>query len=70
MYLIDLNTWINERGVIESLKPLQRCKSLEYVSFGDTIIEDGDLECLMHIKSLKGVFFKNKRTYNKKNRGL
>jgi Leucine-rich repeat (LRR) protein len=58
--------YFDECGVIESLRPLQRCKSIEYVSFGDTIIEDGDLECLMHIKPLKGVFFKNRRTYNKK----
>jgi len=55
----------DECGIIESLTPLIQCKFLKYVSFGNTTIKDGDLECLTKIKTLQGVFFKNKIHYNK-----
>lgn len=56
----------DECGTIESLCPLMHNQHLEYIAFGDTIVEDGNIECLTKIKTLKKVFFRNKRHYNLK----
>lgn len=58
--------WFDECGKVESLKPIIESSSLEFVLFGDTIIEDGDIESLTNLRTLKGVYFRNKKNYNKK----
>ena len=58
--------WFDGCGKVESLNPIVESSSIEFISFGDTIIEDGDIECLTKIRSLKGVYFRNKKFYNMK----
>lgn len=57
----------NDGGKIKSLAPLSESKSLKTVSFyGTTDIEDGDLDVLTRIESLKSVKFGDRKHYSLK----
>lgn len=58
--------WFDNCGIVESLKPISKLTSLKFIAFGDTIIKDGDIECLFELKILKGAYFKNRKHYNSK----
>lgn len=49
---------------IESLIPLKECKKIEFLLIADTKIEDNNLSILKEIKTLQGVFFQDKKTYD------
>jgi len=56
---------LNNDGVIESLKPLDRLSCLESVLFYEsTNILDGDLSPVFHQKNLRRVSFRNRRHYS------
>ena len=58
---------IEIRGNIPSIAPLISLPNLEHIDLGgSTIIDDGNLECLLKFPSLKFVNFRNRRHYNLK----
>jgi hypothetical protein len=59
--------FLNNCGDIQSLRPIQSLKDLEWVIFYEsTNVLDGDLTPILHLKKLSRLSFQNRRHYSHK----